>query len=185
MLRNQCVLCGETIDLDILATDEDNLARVKDHMIGHLSVMFFDDPVHNQTVFDARLVTEQDPPVLWEDNDPKLPMHLLFEAKKTIAELEDQLNTAKKELGIAQGELSVNLNNWEQAKGKIRREKQELYAYDMSLREKARILDLKEERDLEEVVEERFAKLQMEVKEDREAYKALKDKLSSIRDILG
>lgn len=42
------------------------------------------------------------------------------------AELEDANAALERELKSARGELSVTLNNWEQAKGKIRREKDEL-----------------------------------------------------------
>ena len=41
-------------------------------------------------------------------------------------ELRDELAATKKHLKVAQGQLSVTLNNWEQAKGNLRRQKEAL-----------------------------------------------------------
>ena len=45
---------------------------------------------------------------------------------KRIGQLEDELRATKRELKLTRGELKLTLNNWEQAKGKLERQRIEL-----------------------------------------------------------
>ena len=56
--------------------------------------------------------------------------------RATIDSLKDELAASRRELKMARGELSVTLNNWEQAKGKLDRRKAELDGRERMLRER-------------------------------------------------
>lgn len=51
-------------------------------------------------------------------------------------ELEDQLAATKRELKLTRGQLATTLNNWEQAKGKLRRQKADLDARTLNIEER-------------------------------------------------
>lgn len=75
----------------------------------------------------------------------------------TIGELHDELAATKRELKLINGQLTTTLNNWEQAKGKLERQRMELANREKRLDERdaqtpdemarARISKLVEQRD--------------------------------------
>ena len=85
--------------------------------------------------------------------DEKAPeyMGLLDEIVKLKEErdgLQDLLRALERELKIARGDLNLTLNNWEQAKGKIRRQTEELA-------ERKRKLDERDRQTIEEIRDDR------------------------------
>ena len=70
------------------------------------------------------------------------------DSDERVAQLEDELAATKRELKLVRGELTLTLNNWEQAKGKLRREKEELDA-------RKRKLDERDKLTVEEIADER------------------------------
>lgn len=86
-----------------------------------------------------------------------------------IAELEDELAATKRELKLTRGQFTTTLNNWEQAKGKLRREK-------AALDERKRNLDARDAQTAEQMCAEQanYWKAQCEkAREERDEWRAM------------
>lgn len=87
------------------------------------------------------MITESQEPAYREE-------HEIDALTARIGELEDELAATRRELKLAQGNLSLTLNNWEQAKGKIRRKEAELA-------DRKRRLDERDQKAVEEICDDR------------------------------
>lgn len=97
------------------------------------------------------------------------------ELKERVSELEDQLAATRRELKIVQGQLTTTLNNWEQAKGKMRRQKAELDA-------RARNLEERENRTAEDIASEKVEYWKGQCEKAREEAEMYRSKLSMAVD---
>lgn len=98
--------------------------------------------------------------------------------REYVGKLDDELRATKRELKIINGQLTVTLNNWEQAKGKLDRERRELD-------ERKRKLDERDAKTAEEMSAEQvgYWKAQAEkARAEAEKYRAACGRMLDLAD---
>ena len=92
-----------------------------------------------------------------------------------VGEIEDQLAATRRELKIVQGQLTLTLNNWEQAKGKLRRQKVDLDTRALNLEER-------ENRTAEDIASEKVEYWKSQCEKAREEAEVYRSKYGDVVD---
>lgn len=97
--------------------------------------------------------------------------------QSALGDVEDQLHATKQELRLTRAQLSNTLNNWEQAKGKLRRQEEEL-------ERRRKNLDARDEMTADKRAHEKIEYWRRRAKDARAEAEGYREKLSKVLDVI-